>query len=250
MFSMLRPPAPKCRFDPPALFSTPPLFPFPILPPAAYFANMINPAKRWLQVPNPPTANGRVNYQWVPSTPQPPATEAAAPSLLLLNTDLALYKDLGTPNVTAGGTVTCTYDTCPNAPTWAIVQQYALDEQRFLNDFARAYEKMLNVCGRRTDGSPIPCTALQPLVGGGAGDACDDKGKDKDKDGKGKDKDKDGKGKDKDKDKDKDGKGKEKGCKGKGGKGGVGIGIGVGIGVGDGIGVGVGVGAGYGRRHT
>jgi len=63
---------------------------------------------------------------------------------IMLNSDMCLVKDLGT--ITSEGEVACTYDECPDAPLDVLdwVKAFALDNDLFLVEFGKAFQKMIN----------------------------------------------------------------------------------------------------------
>eukprot|EP00892_Ulva_mutabilis_P012127 jgi/Ulvmu1/9287/UM050_0036.1 len=106
-------------------------------------------------------------YQWTSATGQQ----------LMLNSDMCLLLDIF--NETSGGTSpqvgfgvggveagtaappVCTYDTCADSPTAAIVQQYAANNTLFMADFTAVWIKMV------TNGYDVCELAVVPAEGSG-----------------------------------------------------------------------------------
>ncbi len=73
-----------------------------------------------------------LNYQW----------KNIAPLSVMLNSDMALLKDIGHPIIGlphSNGQVACTYETCPFSSTADITYEYAENNVRWLKDFAESW---------------------------------------------------------------------------------------------------------------
>eukprot|EP00092_Neocalanus_flemingeri_P012654 GFUD01013637.1.p1 GENE.GFUD01013637.1~~GFUD01013637.1.p1 ORF type:complete len:333 (+),score=66.13 GFUD01013637.1:73-1071(+) len=57
-----------------------------------------------------------------------------------LNADMALFKDFDTDS---DGEPSCTYTTCPSAPTASVVEEFAASNTVWIEDFSKVYTKML-----------------------------------------------------------------------------------------------------------
>eukprot|EP00961_Rhodomonas_salina_P141375 1903419-Rhodomonas_salina.1 len=77
---------------------------------------------------------------------------------LMLNPDMALYKDIGTPS--AAGVVSCTFDACPAADTASIVDDFALDNALWVQEFTGAWNKMVQTTSDPLSPIPVDLSAL------------------------------------------------------------------------------------------
>jgi len=115
-----------------------------------YYANMADANMGWVQAP---VGNG--NYRWRPTS------GAKRPTIMMLDADMALLKNISTPNAT--GQVACTYTSCPATAQFSgQVTNFARNLGAFLSNFADAFTKMLSVCGRPSVGAIKPCTFARP----------------------------------------------------------------------------------------
>eukprot|EP00121_Abeoforma_whisleri_P011812 Awhi_evm1s10903 len=58
----------------------------------------------------------------------------------MLNTDMALFKDI---NTNADGESSCSFDTCGTTVGTSLVGTYAADNARWIADFGVAFTKMI-----------------------------------------------------------------------------------------------------------
>jgi len=97
----------------------------------AFYQILRNSSMTWTQR-NISPAGSTPHYQWNGVSSRPPG--------FMLNTDMALYKDV---QLDSAGLSSCTFSTCPAAPTAALVDTYANSLSAWVGDFGRVFTKML-----------------------------------------------------------------------------------------------------------
>jgi len=113
----------------------------------SFYSDLTLPTMFWEQ--GQPVSPAK--WQWTANTGQ-----------LMLNSDVALYKDIFAGSPQEQGQATCTFDTCASTPVTAeLVEKYAVDNEAWIRDFGPAFAKML------TKGSD-PC-ALEVVPSNGSG---------------------------------------------------------------------------------
>jgi len=99
----------------------------------AYYQILSNTSMGWTQRNISPSGS-TAHYQWNGLSSRPPG--------LMLNSDMALYKNIQV-NATTGQS-SCTFSSCAASPTQAAVNKYASSLSSWVTDFAAVYTAMLS----------------------------------------------------------------------------------------------------------